>query len=297
MKYLLSILILIVFENNSYAQLGFGFSYDHSIDGDEYGDYHVYTVGKVFKKGPAEKAGLKTGDKIIRINGTITESLNETAMANVFKNSPVQNVIIIRRNKKKDSVFITKADKSTYLNICLQGNCINGTGTFTDNDGSEYTGSFKNGKKEGKGKSVSANGYTYDGDWKDNKKEGWGKYSFKNTAFSFLYRDWTYEGQWKNDSMNGKGKFFFYDSSYYTGSVAANARSGYGKYVFKDSTTLEGEWKNNNMNGKGIKLLPNGDKLTGNFVNGKLEGEVIVYKKETNSTSTVIYKNDKVVPK
>jgi hypothetical protein len=60
--------------------------------------------------------------------------------------------------------------------------------------------------------------------------------------------------------------------------------------VLKGGTAYEGEWENDKLNGKGAVLFLNGDKRTGNFADGLPEGEVTVYTKVINTTTTVIYK-------
>lgn len=41
-----------------------------------------------------------------------------------------------------------------------------------------YTGTFKDGKRHGRGVYCYPNGDIYDGDWKKGKKQGWGVYTF-----------------------------------------------------------------------------------------------------------------------
>lgn len=62
-----------------------------------------------------------------------------------------------------------------------------------------YYGSFKNGKRHGKGTFSYANGSKYEGDWCDNFKHGYGKFTFKNGK--------SYEGWFEEDKMTNNPSF------------------------------------------------------------------------------------------
>ncbi len=279
-----------LFVCNTYCQPGLGFSYTHrEIEQEEDDIDNEYTIQYVFKKSPAEKAGLKAGDKIVKFHDALLVFVNTIAMANIIKDSPATVNLIISRNGVKQNFTIKKADKSTYLNICLEGNCNNGTGSFVDMNGTTYSGTFKNNKKEGKGKAVAFNGDTYEGQWKNDKREGFGTFTSPFSISNVLSSGWSYKGEWKEDTMNGKGRMDYTTGGYFEGNMLNNNRSGYGKVVLSDNTIYEGTFKDNTLNGNGTMQLPNGDKRTGNFVNGKLEGEVTVYSKATGETVTAIF--------
>ena len=46
---------------------------------------------------------------------------------------------------------------------CINGNCKNGRGTFVHEDGTKYSGQFKDGKYHGKGRLIYPNGERYVG--------------------------------------------------------------------------------------------------------------------------------------
>ncbi|MBN2039416.1 MAG: hypothetical protein JW864_05205, partial [Spirochaetes bacterium] len=85
----------------------------------------------------------------------------------------------------KESTDITAKTKSGNRDTgCIDGDCKDGYGTFIYDDGSAYTGEFKNGKRHGKGKmtwaSGSMKGETYEGEWSDNEINGTGTYTYSD---------------------------------------------------------------------------------------------------------------------
>lgn len=87
--------------------------------------------------------------------------------------------------------------KGVYDGDCKKEKA-DGNGTATGED--SYTGSFKNGYPDGKGKYSWKNGDWYDGQWKKGKREGKGTmfYKEKDSKDSLL------TGYWKNDRYIGK---------------------------------------------------------------------------------------------
>jgi hypothetical protein len=291
-KHFFGIILLMLCYIHSSAQKGFGFSYSHEIIEEEEGsEENVYTIDYVYRHSPAEKAGLKAGDKIDKFHDAIIFFQNSLAFANSIKNSPDTIQLIVTRQRKKIEFRLAKADKSTYLNICLEGNCTNGKGTFVTEEGNTYTGLFKNAKREGKGKLTSPVGSLYEGDWKNNMRDGKGKYISNTNPSNIKVTAFSYMGDWKKDSMTGKGLVTYFGGSYYVGEVYQNYKHGQGKLVLLDSSYYDGFWQWDKQHGIGVQVKANGDKLTGNFVNGRLEGEVSVFTKASNITAVILYKN------
>ena len=52
---------------------------------------------------------------------------------------------------------------------CIKGDCINGYGTYTWENGSKYVGEYKDGKKHGQGTYTFASGTVKKGIWKNHK--------------------------------------------------------------------------------------------------------------------------------
>ena len=115
-----------------------------------------------------------------------------------------------------------------------------------------YIGEFKNGKKNGFGKTFSEKNIIYKGSWKNDLYHG------KGVLFD-KYDDIIYEGCWKNGMKNGYG--IFYEKEYgvcskYAGDFCDDKKDGYG-VIYYDSfgkwkKWYSGWWKNNKKNGDGL---------------------------------------------
>ena len=76
----------------------------------------------------------------------------------------------------KDAAFVAKVEKEAKAKLttkavtgCIEGDCNNGQGTETFENGYKYVGEFKNGKRHGQGTSTWANGDKYVGEWKNDE--------------------------------------------------------------------------------------------------------------------------------
>lgn len=128
---------------------------------------------------------------------------------------------------------------ATYSGYVNEDRQPDGKGTMTYSDGSEYTGDWENGIRQGKGTMKYSNG-TYDGEWENDKKNGEGTYVWNDGK--------TYEGAYVNDVRSGEGIF----------SGWIDLTNGY-------SGTYYGESQNDQFNGYGSFLFDNGDKFEGTY--------------------------------
>ena len=96
----------------------------------------------------------------------------------------------------KENNFVYK-----YENLgCSEGDCYNGYGIYTWNDGTRYEGNFRDGKREGEGVYYYATGAKYIGSQSGDGRHGWGTYYYP-TGSKFV-------GEWVNELKDGKGTMF-----------------------------------------------------------------------------------------
>ena len=236
--------------------LGFAFSFDKNGN---------FAVDFVLEKSPAQLAGMQVGDILIDFNDSPLLGKEKIEVLELIKSLPDNNVKIdFQRSGIKQEITLNKADKSSFTNICLSGNCGNGKGSFQDTIGNKYVGDFKNGNKSGNGKMYYVSGNSYDGSWVNNKINGKGKFTFKNGA--------EYNGEFKNDTYEGNGEFKRVNGETYKGSWVSGKKSGYGKQTLTNGNNYEGDFLNDKMNGRGTYKFASGEIYTGDFKNDKYEG-------------------------
>ena len=98
---------------------------------------------------------------------------------------------------------------SPALSKCVEGDCLNGTGTYHYVRGKKYVGEWKDGKKHGQGTYTYPDGKQYVGEFRNRKKNGQGME---------IYPDGTkYEGEFKGGKPHGQGTFTNTDGSWYKG--------------------------------------------------------------------------------
>ena len=86
---------------------------------------------------------------------------------------------------------------------------MHGTGIFTSSQGYVYTGEFRYGKPNGRGKLVYDNGDKYEGNFLEDMLHGQGKYTYANGDF--------YQGEFQNDLPHGQGVHVLANGSIYSG--------------------------------------------------------------------------------
>lgn len=100
------------------------------------------------------------------------------------------------RSFSQNCTVVPDALKGTYTGDCKKDKA-EGTGTATGID--TYTGEFKNGYPEGKGKYTWKSGEWYDGSWKKGQREGQGSMHYLTAAG----KDSSVTGWWKKDKYFG----------------------------------------------------------------------------------------------
>ncbi len=118
---------------------------------------------------------------------------------------------------------------------CVEGDCVNGQGTYAWDDGTTYTGSIKNKAPEGSGKMLYGDGGEYTGEMKSGGRHGKGKMSFADGR--------KYEGEWSADLMNGQGVMTWTDGRKYDGQWLDGLQHGKGTLTAADGTSKSGNWE------------------------------------------------------
>jgi hypothetical protein len=130
---------------------------------------------------------------------------------------------------------------------CIKGNCENGQGTSNLENGSEYTGQWKDGKQNGEGTVKHKNGSEYTGQWKDGKINGQGTVKYKDGN--------VYVGQWKNNRFDGQGTFKFTTGAVYVGHFLDGQFHGQGTYTNPNGVKSSGFWWGGELKGKSFDDL------------------------------------------
>ena len=110
-------------------------------------------------------------------------------------NSAIRNL-----QSKRRIVFISLLLLVCFLPVttfgrCIEGNCINGQGSYAYPDGSKYVGQFKDYMAHGQGTCAYSNGSKYKGGWRRSKRDGKGTLTHPDGS--------KYEGEWRDDKRDG----------------------------------------------------------------------------------------------
>lgn len=136
------------------------------------------------------------------------------------------------------------------LTNCIEGNCVNGKGTYAYEDKSKYIGDWKDRKRHGKGTLIAPDGEKYVGDWKNDKSDGQGVLTFPDGA--------KYVGSFKDNKRNGQGTQTFLNGEKYIGEWKDDKHEGKGTETYSSGMKYVGEFKNSKRHGQGYVLSPDG---------------------------------------
>jgi len=85
---------------------------------------------------------------------------------------------VVKKTPSKKQII--KAPEPEKREGCVQGNCVNGQGTYAFSNGNKYAGEWRDGELDGKGTYTFANGDKYVGEYKNSKRHGQGTFTYAN---------------------------------------------------------------------------------------------------------------------
>lgn len=217
----------------------------------------------VAKGGPADKAGLKPGDEVVKIDGNAITA-NKEFVNYVRSLDDQEHVFEVLRNKEVKPFKIRKADISSFTQKCITGNCKNGEGAFVYGNFDYYEGTFKNGLRNGRGVLFTNDGGRYRGGFKNDAYFGEGMLVNPDGS--------SFTGTFDTLPVNGSGMLFFANGSKYYGSLSNKKFTGEGEYWYASGNQYAGEFVNGEREGRGTMIWVSGDKYTGDFRKNKITG-------------------------
>mmetsp|Transcript_27843 Transcript_27843/g.42984 ORF Transcript_27843/g.42984 Transcript_27843/m.42984 type:complete len:698 (+) Transcript_27843:57-2150(+) len=126
---------------------------------------------------------------------------------------------------------------------------IEGRGTMTFRDNTEYSGQWKRNKFHGDGTRRFHNGNVYNGNYTDGKRQGQGKCYFANGDM--------YVGDWKDDTIHGFGRYYYNNGHSFEGMFRNGKRNGRGKYQLTDGKVEIYRYVNDCRKGDGVRWSAN----------------------------------------
>lgn len=273
--YILAIVALISFSINAQKSLGFVFNKDN-----------FKRVNFIFKKSPSDLAGMMPGDSITKINGDPLFQENVDEFMAYLRNFPDVVEFEVYRAGSTKRITVTKAEVTSFINKCVEGDCTNGTGIINSNTFS-YEGSFSEGKKNGTGVLYLNNGNVYSGEFFNDVAEGKGKITFPNgNVYNGKFSNGSavgrgrmkyangdkYEGEFSDFKRQGNGILLYISGAEYEGNFANDMRFGPGKMTQADHFVYEGMFANDLYEGQGKMIYPEGHIYEGNFKKGLPDG-------------------------
>ncbi len=150
---------------------------------------------------------------------------------------------------------------------CVTGNCVSGQGKWRYEDGSQYQGTWRDGKREGPGVLTRATGSVLSGQWVQDVTRGPAVYRFTNRA--------RYVAEWRGDSP--ATDLVAEPWAYSSGGIYIGDHNGLehglGGVQYADGATYLGDYVQGKKQGQGMMTWPSGAKYFGQWSAGKPEGQ------------------------
>ena len=127
--------------------------------------------------------------------------------------------------------------------VSWSGACVDGRASgrgvllFHANDGTQqHDAEMRNGKLNGRSKSLFQNGNRYDGEWHEGERHGQGVQVWADGSH--------YEGEWRDGKFSGRGIFTWKNGSSFDGEWRDAKPNGLGRMVWANGTIYSGIWTN-----------------------------------------------------
>ncbi len=169
---------------------------------------------------------------------------------------------------------------------CKSGDCDNGYGVRTYDDGGHYEGYFKNGLREGQGTFTWKEGEKFVGQWVAGDYTGYGTYYYSDGTQKTGY--WN-KNQYVGTSPSGNNVT---SGNQTVDCQSGDCSNGYGVRTYEGGGRYEGNFKNNLRDGEGTFTWKEGDKFLGHWVAGDYTGYGTYY--YSNGTQQTGYWNKNV---
>jgi hypothetical protein len=171
---------------------------------------------------------------------------------------------------------------------CFENDLFNGLGKliFSKNDTHDrksYTGEFKNGNKQGKGKFEWKTGSVFEGEYLNDSRNGLGKHQLASGKI--------YEGNFMDGKRSGNGTFTWLSGDKYIGNFANDKPNGNGTYLYNPTMSVlkyEGGFKDWKNHGYGIQNWSNGERYEGKWEKGLRHG----FGTQFSANGAIIYKGE-----
>ena len=141
---------------------------------------------------------------------------------------------------------------------------FNGKGRLIEKSGNSFQGDFENGLTNGKGLMIDKVGNIYAGFFEKGEMKGYSKINYKIGN--------TYEGSVLNGRKHGNGRLSFSSNDSYEGEFVDDVFEGFGEYSFSNGRNYKGFWSNGKMQGIGLFTWPDGKWYIGQYHNDVKEG-------------------------
>jgi hypothetical protein len=183
-----------------------------------------------------------------------------------------------RRLQLEKRLLFGRIDDLTYFNSYQMGEGdIIWLALPSKSRDSSKSGEFNSGKLNGYGVARFGPYGTYRGSFKNGKRAGRGVMTYNDLLHKCPWLPETegeYEGEWQDDMRHGKGRMVWRSGVKYEGNFKRDRRNNVtGKLTLSNGDTYEGEWVDELMHGRGIFSSQNGKVYRGRFKCGDFGGE------------------------